>query len=90
MTLRTDTPVLIAASALAQPYAALLGIARLVAWPFCAIARSYRMQRTASELYGLDARTLRDIGIERASIHRIARASVDFPSVDPRHSCTWR
>ena len=90
MTLRTDSPFLIAASALARPYAALTEIVRFLASPFSAIVRSYRMRRTASELYGLDARTLRDIGIERASIDLIARASVDHPSTDPRHSSFWR
>lgn len=90
MTQRTENPFVIAASALSEPYAALIGVARLLTWPMRTIGRSYRMRRTAAELESLDARTLRDIGIEGASIHRIARASVDYPTVDPRQSSTWR
>lgn len=90
MTQRTDNPFMIAASALSEPYAALFGVARLLTWPLRAISRSYRTRRTEAELESLDARTLRDIGIEGASIHRIARASVDHPTVDPRQSATWR
>ncbi|SDF17823.1 MULTISPECIES: DUF1127 domain-containing protein [Thalassobaculum] len=90
MTQRTDNPFMIAASALSEPYAALAGVAHLLAWPFRSISRAYRMRRTAMELENLDARTLRDIGIERMSINHIARASVDHPAADPRQAVTWR
>ena len=87
---RTDSPFVIAASALSAPYTALSGVARLLTWPLRAINRSYRMRHTEAALNSLDPRILRDIGIEGASIHRIARASVDHPTVDPRQSTTWR
>jgi uncharacterized protein YjiS (DUF1127 family) len=90
MTQRTDNPFLIAGAALSEPYAALIGVARLLTWPLRSISRSYRLRRTAAELESRDARILRDIGIEGSSIHRIARASVDHPGVDPRRSATWR
>ncbi len=90
MTQRTDNPFMIAASALSEPYRALAGILRLAAWPLRSISRAYRMRRTSAELATLDARTLRDIGIERMSINRIARASVDHPTADPRQAITWR
>lgn len=90
MNQRTDNPFVIAASALAEPYLALARIVRLLTWPLRSIARAYRMRRTALELESLDARTLRDIGIERMSINHIARAAVDHPSADPRQAATWR
>lgn len=90
MTQRTDNPFMIAGSALSEPYAALIGVARLLTWPLRTISRSYRMRRTVAELASLDARTLRDIGIEGANLNLIAQASVDYPTADPRQSATWR
>jgi len=84
MTQKTHNPFQIAAEALSEPYAALARVAVALAWPVTAIVRAYRTRRTVEALESLDARTLRDIGIERAKIDLVARSSVDYPSTDPR------
>lgn len=84
MAQRSDNPFSIATTALTQPYAALVRTAGTLAWPFVSIVRAYRMRRTADALRALDARTLRDIGIERSRIDMVAQSSVEHPSIDPR------
>ena len=80
-----QNPLMVAPTAMAEPYAGLVRAAGILAWPVRALARAYRVRRTTDELMSLDARILRDIGIDRGGIVMVARASVEYPAVDPRH-----
>ncbi|MDF1791685.1 MAG: DUF1127 domain-containing protein [Thalassobaculaceae bacterium] len=79
-----QNPFVIATAAMAEPHAALIRAAGVLVWPIRMLVRAYRMRRTTQELQALDARILRDIGIERAGIDMIARVSVEYPAADPR------
>ena len=53
------------------------GVARVAAGCFEGLWRGYKIRRTVAEMSGLDSHTLRDIGIDRSDIVRVARAAVD-------------
>ena len=69
---------------LAAGRAVAIGLARIVAAPFAALARQARIDRTMRQLEQLDDRLLADIGLRRSQIVPTATRAVDWPHVDPR------